>query len=221
MYRHQRLVHTAGRVYMPPDDTWVHANVSKSDVVANGPLPSDGDAATNVLITTQILLANTAVTAAAAAGNQRGGEVNVAVDVQIVDTAAGGSGAVVATATTAAPIAIGAGENQTVTLTVVTPPSNTGDTTNSSDSVNTMVQLWSVARPYLYTAVVTISTVTVTVASADSGISHGEAAAALRVVIDTQNISFGVRKIELDPDRGMLLNNRKVKVRGKGERSSY
>ena len=216
LYRHQRLVHTAAKVYMPPDDTWVHANVSKSEVVPNGALPSDGDAAANVLITTEVLLANTAAAAAAAAGQAAGANVNVIVGVQIVDSAAGGSGAIVATATTSNPIPLGAGKNQTATLTISTPPVSAA--TNSGggggggrDASTSMIQLWSVARPYLYTAVITVSTVTGGADSSDAVVA----------AVDTQNITFGVRKVVLDPDAGMLLNDRKVKVRGFCDHSSF
>ena len=165
--RHQQLVHTTGAVYMPPDGSWSHANLSKSTVVANGALPADGDTATDVAVTTEVLLVNTAAVPA----------VGVVITADIVDTA--GSGAVVATATVTARVTISAAGNRTVML-VVVPRSK--------------LELWSVARPYLYTAAVTV--------------------AVKGVAIDTLNITFGARKIALDPNTGMSLNGRRVKMRG-------
>ena len=63
------------------------------------------------------------------------------------------------------------------------------------------LELWSVARPYLYTAAVTVT-------------QKG-------VATDTTNITFGVRKIELDPNTGMRLNGRRVKMRGFCDHSSF
>ena len=57
------------------------------------------------------------------------------------------------------------------------------------------------ARPYLYTAAVT--------ARVDG------------VAVDTVNITFGARKIELDPNTGMRLNGRPVKMRGFCDHSSF
>ena len=172
--RHQRLVHTAGAVYMPPDRSWAHANLSTSPVAANGALPADGDTATGVAVTTEVLLVNTA-------GSPT---LGVVVTADIVDTA--GGEAVVASAAVAAPVSVGAGGNRTVTL-VVVPASK--------------LELWSVARPYLYTAAVTVTV-------------QGAA-------VDAFNMTFGARKIELDPDTGMWLNGRRVKMRGFCDHSSF
>jgi beta-galactosidase/beta-glucuronidase len=157
-------------------------------VSANGALPADGDAATGVLITTDVLLSNTATSNLATAADG----FTFTVCVQIFDTM--GSGAVVST-TTSLPITVGAGENKTVEITAVTPSSDSINTTIAGSGPSTKMQLWSVARPYLYTAVITVNT-------------------AAGVAVDTQNVTFGARKVVLDANTGMFLNNRKVKLRG-------
>ena len=59
------------------------------------------------------------------------------------------------------------------------------------------VRLWSVARPVVHTAQITVHVGGVT----------GPA-------VDAQNISFGVREINFNSDRGMFLNRQHVKLRG-------
>ena len=98
-------MHAAGPVYMPPDRSWTHANLSKSAVTANGARPADGDTATGVVVTTEVLLENVATVPA----------VGVGVTANIVDTA--GSGAVVAIAKAGAPITVdAAGQHPSSTL---------------------------------------------------------------------------------------------------------
>ena len=60
------------------------------------------------------------------------------------------------------------------------------------------VQLWSVARPALHTARVAVHT----------------GATATSPATDAENITFGVRSIAFDPDKGMFLNQQHVKLRG-------
>ena len=59
------------------------------------------------------------------------------------------------------------------------------------------VQLWSVARPFLYTAVVSV-----------------RVGGATGAVLDAVNVTFGARDIRLDADQGMFINGQHVKMRG-------
>ena len=59
------------------------------------------------------------------------------------------------------------------------------------------VQLWSVARPFLHVALVSVRV----------GGATGQ-------VVDAFNVSYGVRDIRLDPDQGMFINRQHVKMRG-------
>ena len=61
------------------------------------------------------------------------------------------------------------------------------------------VQVWSVARPYLYTL-----TTTVTVGSGTGQVA----------VVDSVNSSFGVRNVAWSASEGLLLNEQRVKMRG-------
>jgi beta-galactosidase/beta-glucuronidase len=62
-------------------------------------------------------------------------------------------------------------------------------------------QLWSVARPYLYTLMVTVS-------------SNGK-------ITDTANETIGIRNTAWDGERGLLLNEEPVKMRGACNHESF
>ena len=62
-------------------------------------------------------------------------------------------------------------------------------------------KVWSVARPFLYT-------LTTTVRVAMGAVAKGG------VAMDAVNTTFGVRSVAWSPDRGLLLNEQRVKMRG-------
>lgn len=80
-------------------------------------------------------------------------------------------------------------------LTAVQPSQRDFDAVAVAAKVAPPVQLWNLARPYLYTLVTTLST-------ADG------------TYTDTVNVTFGVRSAVFDANRGFLLNGLPQKVKG-------
>lgn len=76
----------------------------------------------------------------------------------------------------------------------LTIPANGSASFKIRASPREAVQLWSVARPVLHTAQFSVRVQGLTV--------------------DANNVTFGVREIEFDADRGMFLNRQHVKLRG-------
>jgi beta-galactosidase/beta-glucuronidase len=155
--RHQYLVHTAA-LHMPPDSTWVHANMSASKVTANGAMPGAGLAATSVLMTVAGRVTNAAATAAS--------DVWLTASFSSADGSLGSA--------SVGPVTIAAGADHEFEI-KATP--------------DQAVQLWSVARPFLYTA-----TVEVRVGGKDA------------TAVDSDNITLGARHVRLDPNEGLFLN---------------
>ena len=63
-------------------------------------------------------------------------------------------------------------------------------------------ELWSVPRPYLYTLMVRVLS-------------------ASGAVLDTVNVTTGIRSVHFDADKGLLLNQEPVKVRGYCDHSNF
>jgi hypothetical protein len=87
-----------------------------------------------------------------------------------------------------------------LTLTILTTGSGGGTITSSSISIASP-QLWSVARPYLYTLMVAVS-------------ANGKAT-------DSANETVGIRNTAWDGERGLLLNEEQVKMRGACNHESF
>ena len=81
---------------------------------------------------------------------------------------------------------------------VVSPPTSLAGRAAGSTVMDTLAlptaECWSVARPYLYSLVATVR--------------NGS------TVVDSMNITFGVRGVAWTADKGMLLNSQPVKMRG-------
>jgi beta-galactosidase len=69
-----------------------------------------------------------------------------------------------------------------------------GSATYAASATLAAPKLWSPESPYLYTAFVTVAT---------AGKTH-----------DAERMSFGVRSVAFDADRGFLLNGKSVKIKG-------
>ena len=81
---------------------------------------------------------------------------------------------------------------------VVSSPMSVGPGAEVTVALRTFlasVELWSVPRPYLY-----IMAVSVLDASGR--------------VVDSQNITTGIKTVEFDANKGLILNEENVKVRG-------
>ena len=129
--RHQFLVHTSSDLFIPPDSAWVHTSLgSNSSVSAVGSTPADGLAATGVTFVAEGTVSNAGAQLA-----QR--DVWVAAEFMADD---GPSSPVVATQA-AGPFTIPA--NGSVAFEIRVSPRGA-------------VQLWSVARPALHTARITV-----------------------------------------------------------------
>eukprot|EP01047_Picozoa_sp_COSAG01_P015208 COSAG01_NODE_757_length_13812_cov_11.540582_15_plen_440_part_00 len=126
--RHQYLVHTPSPAYLPPDRTWVKASAIHQ-IVANGDLPRHGQRAVATLVV-EGAVSNGAASGAAGPG------VWVTARFFAASGSNRSSGTAVASAS-AGPFTIGPGATQNWTLSV-TPAEP--------------LQLWSVTRPFLYTA---------------------------------------------------------------------
>ena len=169
--RHQFLVHTSADLFMPPDSAWVHTSFgSNSSVSAVGSTPADGLVATGVTFVAEGTVSN--------AGAQMG-QKDVWVGAEFI--ADGGSSPVVATQAVG-PFTISA--NGSIKFEIRVSPRRA-------------VRLWSIARPALHTARITVRV----------GGSSGPA-------VDSLNVSFGVRDIRFDADEGFFLNRQHVKMRG-------
>lgn len=170
--RHVTLVH-APNVFLPPDETWASAEISEASLFQNGPLPADGAIATGTVIHVRGTIANGADVSA------RGIRISVTLQGQSGEAVEGGTA-------TQGPFLL-AGHNDMHFNITWTP---TG-----------AMQIWSVSRPYLYKAIVTVTT---------------EAEAA-----DIHTVSFGVRTVRFDPDLGMYLNGKHLKMRGMCDHSTF
>eukprot|EP01051_Picozoa_sp_SAG22_P005575 SAG22_NODE_335_length_12071_cov_5.268771_9_plen_1174_part_00 len=165
--RHQYLVH-ADSVFLPPEQAWVHTSMgSNSSIVAAGDTPAHGLNATGVTITTEGLVSN--------AGDQ---PTKVWVVVEIIERSAS---VVVATGVAGS----------------LTVPPNGNTSFETRISPREAVQLWSVARPVLHTARITVRV----------GGTDGPA-------LDSQNVTFGARDVRFDANAGFFLNRQHVKLRG-------
>lgn len=163
--RHQFLVHTS-RVFLPPEEAWAHSSfTANSTIVATGDMPADGLNATGVDLVAKGTVANAAM--------------ELAHDVWItVDFIAGPSRLLIAT-------------EKVGPLTV---PANGSSHFEVRIQPRGAVQLWSVARPLLHTAHITVRV--------------GEA------VTDASNVTFGVRDASFEANSGFFLNQRHTKLRG-------
>lgn len=172
--RHQYLIR-APSVFMPPDRSWAFADTSKGTVRSNGKLPADGLSATGASFVVEATVRNGLET-----------EVqDVSVEVTFYEGSDGAAGDVVASGRSAAqPIAV----SEEKTFRVEVP-------------IISAVQLWSVARPFLHTAVVDVK-----IASRPG---------------DSQNITFGARAIGFDADQGFFLNGYRTKMRGFCDHSTF
>ena len=137
----------ADSVFLPPEQAWVRTRLAANSSIVGGATPSDGLTATDVTITTSGLVHN--------AGDQ---PTQVWVVVEIF---ANSAAAVVATAA-AGPLTV--------------PPEGNA-TFETRATPREAVRLWSVARPALHTARVTVH----------AGGSDGP-------VLDSHNVTFGVRR---------------------------
>jgi beta-galactosidase/beta-glucuronidase len=113
---------------------------------------------------------------------------NVYVEIDFVPKS-DGSASPVATGV-AGPFTIAAGTDAAFKVEV------TSTTSTASTASATPVELWSVPRPFLYSAQFVVKT------------------QARAVIADSQNVTFGVRDVALDPNEGMRLNGQHVKMRG-------
>ena len=166
--RHQRLVHTSN-LFMPPEQAWAYSRFgANSTIIAAGETPSAGLRATGIDIVTEVVLEN--------AANEP------ATDVWVVAEFIDESTQAVVARQTAGPFAIPANGSSGFAVTA-TPPD--------------AVQLWSVARPRLHIAALTV-----------------RVGGATGPIIDNHNVTFGIRDIHFDPDSGFFLNRRHVKLRG-------
>jgi len=132
--RHQFLVHTPQQIFLPPDRSWVHAsNIGK--ITANGNQPGHGQRATATLVAEGVINNGNG---AATGGNA----IRVWVSAVFTMDAAHTNGT---TTSTAGPVA-----TASVGPFAVTP----GAAQNFSIHVTPELELelWSVARPLLYTA---------------------------------------------------------------------
>ena len=77
-------------------------------------------------------------------------------------------------------------------------------------------QLWSVARPYLYTVAVTI-----VAGAAAYGKEDGAPGLVTGAGVDAFNLTVGARAIRFDPARGLYLNGEAVKLRGFCDHSNF
>lgn len=77
-----------------------------------------------------------------------------------------------------------------------------GQTTVSTRLPVADAELWSVARPYLYTLIVDVLD--------ENG-----------ATVDSVNITAGIRTVKFDADEGLLLNNENLKVRGFCDHSNW
>ena len=179
LFRHQHLVHVPATVHMPPDGAWAHANVSTAagSISPNGALPKDGlsAAAGSVALSAAGVLSNADATTEASTSN-------VSVSARFISQA---DGAVLGNATSG-DLTLAPGAELPFTLRV-TP--------------RAAVQLWSVARPYLYVAELAVSVA--------------------GTVVDAQNITFGARHVALDATTGFKLNGQPVKMRGFCDHSTF
>jgi hypothetical protein len=172
--RHQFLVHTDS-VFLPPEQAWVHTSMgSDSSIAATGDTPAHGLNATGVTISTKGLVSN---------AGDKPTKVWVAVEIIVGANSAPSSPrtAVVATGGTGP----------------LTVPPRGNITFETEISPREAVQLWSVARPVLHTARITVHV----------GGSDGPA-------VDSYNVTFGARDAHFDADRGFFLNRQHVKLRG-------
>jgi hypothetical protein len=164
--RHQQLVHT-GAVFIAPNEAWVHSTFSSaSTFMASGSLPAHGMSASGVHVVAAGVLTNAADEPA---------EVWVSADFT------GATATSTIPPARIGPITIPAGEQRPFEISSAPPGA---------------VQLWSVARPFLYTARLSVHR------------SSPET-----VPSDRVNVSFGVRHLEFDADAGMLLNQQHTKLR--------
>lgn len=186
--RHQYLVHTPSSAYLPPDRSWVHAtDISK--ITANGAQPSHGQQGTATLV------AEGCISNGASAGGNAKALNNVWVTAQFI--AASGQPVTVASAS-AGPFTIAAGATQNFTLSAT--PTQT-------------LEMWSVARPFLYTAQLQVHV--------GGAIPMASAAVIRSAAVDSQNLTFGVREITLDANKGMQINGLPVKMRGYCDHSTF
>jgi hypothetical protein len=205
--RHQSLVHTSAAVFLPPDTAWAHTNMSQSTSKPKGDLPAAGMTATNVKLVAEGVVRN--------GGTQQA--TNVYVDIAFVSKPTDGGAAGPIASAVAGPLTIAAG----------------ADTAFRVEAMPTApVELWSVPRPFLYGAQFVVKTAanrsigsasarpTSSSGTADSGRgsgggnggdSGGESGSS---VIDESSVTFGIRDVLLDPNKGMLLNGQHVKMRG-------
>ena len=178
--RHQYLVR-ANPLHLVPDRAWAHTTVT-GEVHALGESPSHGivaDAATMYL--------QADVTNAASSSSTTAAAQEVALQATINDA----DGTVVGTASSKT-VSVDAGA--TVTL--------------SATALLANAQLWSVARPYVYTVSFSV-------------VAGGSALDVSQVYYDSVNVTTGIKTVKFDTDAGLIMNGENVKVRGFCDHSNW
>ena len=159
-------------------------------ITANGAQPSHGQRAVSTLVAAGAV--SNGGSAAAAGGGKALSDVwvtarFVAASSNISSNSSGRQQIVAAVSAGPFIIAAGATQNFTISATSTTP-----------------LQLWSVARPFLYTAQLQVHV-------GNSGARP----------VDSLNLTFGVREISLDANTGMAINGLPVKMRGYCDHSTF
>jgi hypothetical protein len=169
--RHQFLAHTHSDAFIPPDSAWVYTNFGpNSSIQALGSTPAEG-----------LTVNGTTIVAKGTIRNARTQLAHNDVWVAAEFIIEGGRAEIIASQAVG-PFAVSV--NGTSTFQIRVSPSKA-------------VQLWSVARPVLHTARITVHV----------GGPDGPA-------VDSYNVTFGVRDVHFDADRGFFLNKQHVKMRG-------
>jgi beta-galactosidase len=173
--RHQYLVHMASAsAFIPPEAAWVHTTFGpNSSIVAASDTPADGLNASGV----DIVVAGS-VTQATVSGSQPTAAVWIVAEI----TAGTGELSSVVGQGAAGPLSIPANGSADFEIRVV-PPAPLG--------------LWTVARPLLHTAHITVR-----IGGRDA------------TTVDADNVTFGARELRFDPNQGLFLNRQHVKLRG-------
>ena len=173
LFRDVRVIRTAAPARLADDGVFVPTSLAAGSVAANGPAPTDG------LTGAATISPQVTVDVVSPSGS-----ASVAFTARVSLYAADG-----ATRVGGSDAAGAAPGGSTITL---TPPA----------FELPRAQLWSVARPYLYTVV-------------------AELLDASGAVVDTTNVTLGVRGIAFDAREGAFLNGQHLKLRGFCNHASF
>ena len=171
--RHHRLVR-ASSVHHVPDRAWGFANVTGAIAPNAAGAPAQGMHA-----------AGGRFGAATTVANDGSAPVSATLTATLYD----GRGAKLGSSASAAPVSVAPGASAPL---AVIPLVHSGASA---------IELWSVARPYLYTLVLDVSV--------------GGA------VVDSVNVTTGARTVGFDADQGMFLNGQHTKLRGFCDHSNF